>query len=197
MADFQPVSDQTKNPIDPAAVFSALVLFRGDLIQTSESLRVPERTVAEMSSKYGWAAKLREMGVTGSSAPTNKQDAVARLQNRAMNFVQAIRLRELVDRLALEMLESPEKLTEFTTVVTKNGTKRDMRTVVDLVNAANVAQAMTARALQDHKDNEAGDREAMDGNQLSLAVGAALDAAMSTGKPSSELVRELPGLEPR
>ena len=82
-------------------------------------------------------------------------------------------------------------------MVTKNGTKRDMRTVVDLVNAANVAQAMTARALQDHKDNEAGDREAMDGNQLSLAVGAALDAAMSTGKPSSELVRELPGLDPR
>ncbi len=183
-------------PIDPAAVFSALVLFRGDPIQTAESLRIPEKVVLEFSAKYGWATKLRDMGVSGSTGPTNKQDAVARFQNRAMNFVQAIRLRELVDRLTVELLEDPEKLKEFTTVVSKNGFKRDMRAIVDLVNAADTAQMMTSRALQDHKDNESGDREAMDGNQLSLAVGAALEAATQTGRPSSELVRELPGILP-
>lgn len=151
---------------------------------------MPRVDLTKLSDQHGWPARLAQMGVTGVS-PGNKQDAIARFQNRALNFVQSIRLRELVDRVTVEMLSSPEKLVEFTTVTSKNGFKRDLRPLVDLVNSANVAQQMTQRALQDHKENETSDKEAMDGNQLSIAVESALEAAMNTGTPSSEIVKGL------
>lgn len=177
--------------LDPAAAFLTLCAFRGDVLQAAEALRVPEDDLRILSSRYGWPQRLMSLGVTPGAAASSKQDATTRAQNRALNFVQAIRLREIVDRLTVEVLSSPEKLTEFTTVTTKNGTKRDLRTVTDLVNAANVAQQMTARALQDHADNEAPDREALRGQELSIELGIALDAAAKTNIPSSELVRSL------
>lgn len=185
------MSESVAPELDPAAAFLALCAFRGDVLQAAEALRVPTDDLKTLSARYDWPTRLRSMGVSPGGAASNKQDATTRAQNRALNLVQAIRLREVVDRVTVEVLSSPEKLAEFTTVTTKNGTKRDLRTITDLVNAANVAQQMTSRALQDHADNEAPDREALRGQELSIELSAALDAAAKTGLPSSEVVRSL------
>lgn len=172
-------------------VFVTLANFRGDVHQTSEALHLPLDELRGMVDRYRWTDRLRAMGIVAGNSPSSKQDATTRFLNRAVNFVQAARLRELVDRVTRDVLSSEEKLEEYTTVVTKSGTRRDLRAVTDLVNAANVAQQMTARALQDHADNEAADKAALEGQELSLSLGQAMDAAMAGGKPITDVIRDL------
>lgn len=172
---------------DPAAVFVVLAHYHGDVQQAAVALKVSEDELWPLINKHNWLPKLKAMGVASV-----KRDAVGRALNRGLNFIQATRCRELVDRLLVRLLSDDEVLAEFTTEVSKHGTKRTIRPLVDLVTAANVAQEMTARALQDTPDSAEIDREAMkDGKQISIAIADALDAASSSGLPGSKLMRDV------
>lgn len=182
---------------DPAVAFQLLGALGGDYDRAAATLRIDVTELREAGQKYGWDSQLRGMGLAVASGPPaansglDRVQAIQRQQSRGLHLIQAFRLQGLVDQVAKEMMD-PAKLAEATTEYTKHGPKRTFKPLVDLVTAANTAQQMASRALQDDADHVEQDKEALQsaGAQIAADFGAALDVALSAGKTPTQVLRD-------
>lgn len=178
--------------LDPAEVFAVYLQQGGSVSRTALTLRLPDETVAGMVQQYGWDVKVKDY-TGGADEPTQADfQRGQRTLNRAINFIQAHRLRDLVDRV-VRKLSTDQTLEEFTTVSSKNGFRRDLKPLRDLAEAARVAQELSYRSLGDSMDVSVRDDSdaAKEGKDLQLAVLSAMDAADRHPKTNSaDLVRQ-------
>lgn len=172
---------------DQVAWFMVFVHFAGDVDRASYSLGVPPDALREVSQAYGWDAKLKKAIGSNSASGGELQRSV----NRAINLVQAHRLRSIVDQLVQEYSADSAKLTALVTVNTAKGSYVDMTPVLNLAKAAQVAQDMTYRALGDTTDQTQRDeRPENGGKDLSMALLKALETADRTpGLSSVDVVK--------
>lgn len=174
--------------VDQVRAFMTYAHFNGDANRAALALGLPSDDVETLAALYGWAGRLKSARGSGSS------EGAARSLNRAINFVQAHRIRGMVDQLIQEFSSSPEKLVAMVTVQSMQKNYIDTGPFLNLVRAAQVAHEMTYRAsgdsLQASGQVEGGDTP-QDSKAAASAVLSVLAAIDSTpGKSSVDFVRQ-------
>lgn len=168
--------------IDRAQVFLLFSTFAGDVERTAHASGLTPSAVIDLATSQGWNDKLKAiLALKRSAAPGD----VERGLNRAMNFVQAHRLRLFLDRLLLKLsVMDNEELEEyfFTGPETKVAFKPkalSTRALADLASAMEKCSVMSYQALADTATDRAGRDEGEGGGDSSGAIHAAIAKAMS------------------
>jgi hypothetical protein len=178
--------------IDAVAAFLTLITFGGDYERTAHTLGVPLTELRALAEHDGWDAKLAK---TRGVRRDNDIGITGRNLNRAVNYVQATRLRDLIDRCVVTLSQLPrDALLETLTIRNpKTGDRIDTSPLRDLVEAAATAQELTRIALGDDVKQTKADsaRQAEDGSRTVLSVETALTAIEKLGMPSAEFVKQL------
>lgn len=144
-------------PFDIEKGFQLFTMFCGDIEKTAHALHIEPALVIEVSTKEKWMERLKPLFEMQKSA---RPGDIERSINRAMNFVQAHRLRLCVNRMVDKLTAmTDEELFEYCLetqtrkeketgdlVVTK---KIVTRPFADLASAMEKAQALTYQALND------------------------------------------------
>lgn len=137
-----------KSKIDVSAVFLGYMALVGDVDKTALAFDMTPADVAELAESEGWADKIRRVSVMSKS---EKPGDWERAQNRALCFVQAYQIRQLVARWTTHLLGlEPEELITQTSTVDKFGDSHiSARVLTDLVTAAEGCHRMSYAALGD------------------------------------------------
>lgn len=168
-----------KSRLDVSQIFLTYMSLVGDVEKTATALDLDPKIVAALADQEGWLEKVRRLSVMSKSG---KPGDYERAQNRALNFVQAHRMRMTVDAL-LRSFDglTPEEICEKLSTVDKNGNYHiSARFLSDLAAASEKIQALSYAALGDSVKERVERAEASDGemtpDQLHAAVIAALNA---------------------
>jgi hypothetical protein len=142
-----------RNQIDVVQVWNAYMTFDGCTLKAALACDLPEETVARLADEDNWPAKIKSL----SKFSAINQRSVAQQINRAANFMQGHRLRQILDKVIKEISESPEAFKEFTQVYQPGGgIGRSTKNLTDLARAVEITHAVTMRALGDTPQEVAG-----------------------------------------
>ena len=134
--------------VDQARAWMCYAAFSGDLEKTAIASKVPLSAIEALEHDFNWPAKLKRLK-TGAG----ESDA-ERVANRAINYLQAQRMREVMER-TLKLVEDPEELikvlVKFKFAEEGDLTKIDVnpKAILDLSKALETVQNMSYRALGD------------------------------------------------
>jgi hypothetical protein len=183
-----------KSKLDVAQIFLTYMSLVGDVDKTATALDMDPRVVQALAEQEEWIEKVRRLCVMSKSG---KPGDYERAQNRALNFVQAHRMRMTVDAMlrAFDGL-SPEEICEKLASFDKNGNAHiSARFLSDLAAAAEKIQALSYAALGDSVKERVERAEANDGemtpDQIHAAVIAALNAPHAPCVPAQLLENEV------
>jgi len=122
--------------------------FAGDLEKTSISAKVPIAVLQSLEHDFDWVAKLRKLK---SGAGVSDAERTA---NRAVNYLQAQRMRDVLER-SLRLIEDEEQLLKlmlkfkFSREGEIEHVEVNPKAILDLTKALESAQNMSYRALGD------------------------------------------------
>lgn len=168
-----------KSKLDVAQIFLTFMSLVGDCARTAAALDLDPKLVEELAGQEGWIDKVRRLTVMSRSG---KPGDYERAQNRALNFVQAHRMRMTIDAM-LRTFDglTPEEIASRLSTIDKHGDRHvSARFLSDLAAAAEKIQALSYAALGDSVKERVERQETSEGelsaNQLHAAVIAALNA---------------------
>lgn len=176
---------------DSIQVFDTLCAFNGDVPRAAIALNLTQAEVRGMLISNNWAPMIAERNKLREGSTQDESIVV----NRAINYVQAHRLRGLVDRVASELNKlEPDALVDLLSSKSKGKNGEVSRTfsaraLTDLVKAAESCHLMTQRALGDTPTEHTAP-EGKAGSSIALLVQQAMTAADCLGVSSVEVVRE-------
>lgn len=133
---------------DQARVWMCYAGFSGDLEKTAMAAQVPLTVVRALEHDFNWVAKLKKLK-TGAGAPEAEK-----LANRAVSYIQARRMRDIVER-ALNLVEDEEALLRAVLKfkLSKEGDVEQIevspKALLDLAKALEAAHSACYRALGD------------------------------------------------
>lgn len=152
-------SEAAVTPIDESAdfqrdnVFMLYASFCGDVDRTAHATQLSPDEVRALALAGSWDTKLKPIIELRKS---QKQDDVERAINRALNFVQAHRMRKILEATIRRISAmTPDELTEATTMrqIGKDGEvireTLSTRPLADLASALEKCHALTYMALND------------------------------------------------
>ena len=151
----------------------------GDVDKTAAALDLDPSLVGKLVDEFGWDEKVRRVCIMSKSTKPGDWE---RAQNRALNFVQAHRLRTILDKLIGHYSAmTAEQLSKEFQVLDKNLLAHpSARYLADLAAACEKVQALSYAALGDTVKERVDRLEGEDGglspDQLHAAVIAALNA---------------------
>jgi hypothetical protein len=154
----RPVTKFDLTKVDQARAWMVYAAFDGDEEKAAISSKVPVQAIKALAHDYNWAAKLKRLK-TGSGEPEAE-----RIANRAVNYVQAQRMRTILEK-SVELLEDEEQLLRVLIKykLTKEGDVESIevnpKAVLELTKALEVVQNMSYRALGDKLPTKADDVE--------------------------------------
>jgi hypothetical protein len=134
--------------VDQARTWMVYAAFDGDEEKTSIAAKVPLAAVRSLAHDYNWPNKLRRLK-SGAG-----ESAAERVANRAVNYLQAQRMRDILER-SMELLEDEEGLVralvqiKLTREGDIDGVVVSPKAVLELTKALEVVQNMSYRALGD------------------------------------------------
>lgn len=140
--------------IDRGNAFLIFATFTGDLSRTAAALGIREIDVLRMSDEGGWMEQLKPIiELSKSSRPGDLERSI----NRAINLVQAHRMRMVIERVISRLTGmSPEELESWIFSEELSGSQRPVkikrlgaRALADLATAVEKAHAATYAALAD------------------------------------------------
>jgi len=165
-------------PVDNSTIFLTYLSFLGDADKTAAALNVVPAYVRDLAEREHWQVKVDGLRTLRQ---TDGADALARELNRVSNYVQAVRARNLVDRVLRTVTKSEEEFDQFITQNGKEFSNRSCKTVTDLIKAMQAVHSMTYAALGD----TCGERTNRD-DEPGLATGVLLKSlATLAGAPVS------------
>jgi hypothetical protein len=180
--------------IDREQAYLLFATFCGNPERTAHALGISPAAVVAMSEHEGWKEKLKPIIDLHSNA---QQPAdIERAINRALNFVQAHRLRLTVERALRRLFlagdDSGEALENLLTdwKVEKDGTKIgkfSARALADLAAAMEKAQVLSYMALSDsavERTKRKDDTPALSASALHVQIAEAMSRALSDAAPS-------------
>lgn len=167
-----------KRRIDVVRVFLHYVASVGDVERTALACDLDPEIVRKLAESEGWNDKIKRLTLASKGGGMQAGD-FERLQNRALNWVQAHRLRQVLDEVITHYhAMSPEEIIESITVKDKENVPRiSARFFSDLAKALETVQGMSYAALGDTVP----ERQAMTGDEKAntAKVHAALIAALN------------------
>jgi hypothetical protein len=138
-------------PLDREQAFLIYATFTGDLERTAAALNVRPMDVLRVADEENWNEKLKPiLELSKSAKPGDVEKAI----NRALNFVQAHRLRMIIERIIKRLTGmSADELEEYVFAARDEDGKRfsklSTRAVADLSSALEKCHAMSYLALGD------------------------------------------------
>lgn len=181
--------------IDREQCFLLFTTFCGDVVRTAHAVGVPAAAILKMSSEEGWADKLGPLlALKKSTRPGDVERGV----NRAINFVQAHKMRLFVQRVlhrvsTMNDAELNSYLFQETTSKSGDITKKmTTRAIADLAVALEKAQALTYQALNDSaperaKRKELDSEDNVSAGDLHAQISAGLAAVRASASPRAQL----------
>lgn len=176
-----------KNLLDVSTIFQTYLTFYGDVERTAVAMQIDAQTVRDLANAERWADKVSELNQLRAGDSRDVQVQI----NRAINFVQAHRIRSVLDKVVSHFSKmDAEGLVDTLTHVDKNGSSTfSARALTDLVKALETTQLMTQRALGDTASEQGGGKEPK-GSKVALLVMDAMNAAEASGLDSASVVRQ-------
>ena len=179
--------------LDREQAFLLYATFCGDVVRTAASLGVSPAAVARVAGMDGWTARLAPIVELHRSADPA---AVERAINRALNYVQAHRLRVVAERAVRELFDlSPEELlnriSEKSEADGRTRTRPSAKLLADLATAVEKAQALTYLALGDsvsERVKRAPQADAPSASALHAAIASAVGVALGSSSPHAMLL---------
>lgn len=179
--------------IDRENAFLLYATFCGDLEKTAHALNVQPVDVLEMARADRWDERLKSiLALKKSSRPGDIERAI----NRAVNFVQAHRLRHVVERAIrrlYQMTDAEFEKAVFTNVSIKGEVDHRLsaKGLADLASAMEKAQSMSYAALTDTATDRAR-RKAEEDTEASAAslhvqIAQAMTKVGESGSVSAQL----------
>ncbi len=190
---------RAESHVDIEQAFLLYAMFSGDSERTAAALSVPAKWIDYLVVSEGWLEKLKPILALKAE---NKPVEIERAMNRAVNFVQAHRIRIFLERTLREMSAwTDEELRKNLVQVHFKGkgeTSRvenvlTTRPFADLASAMEKAHAMTYMALGDtasdrSKRKETGDDAGEHVGDLHVQIAKAMARVADTKGVVSELV---------
>src|SRR6267142_3743139 len=171
-----------KKILDPVQVFEAFVAFSGNIVRVSVATDTDIETIDRLAKEGQWHTRIKQLDELGM----NNREETQRALNNGVNYIQATRLRSLIDRLIRHLGEcSTEEL--MAKLTTEKGEWKT-RSVTDLVKAAEAVQLMTQRALGQNPASDSNGKNKT--SSIALSVMAALNASTDLGLDSVEVVKQ-------
>lgn len=182
------MADTDKNLLDVSQIFQTFIAFCGDVDKTAVALNIDPIVIKDLARAEGWAKKIDEWTKLREGDPRDAQIQI----NRAVNYVQAHRLRSILDKVVSQLKDKEAAaLVDLLTRTGKAGTEFSARPLADLAKAIECCQLMTQRALGDTEAErpdagETGKR----GSSVALLVMNAMNADDDLKADSVGVVRE-------
>lgn len=183
-----------KQRTDVAQAFLVFMATIGDTEKTALALDLDPEFIGWLAEQEGWTAKVRRVSLMSKG---EKPGDWERAQNRCLNYIQAHRVRTLIDRLLVELTNcsADDFLTRFRNL-DKHGQPTGMsgRFFADLMAALSKVHELSYYALGDsvgerleRAKEEGGDHSVAD---IHAALIAALNNPSVSAKTSQLLVEE-------
>ncbi len=135
--------------VNPNALFMLWQHFGGDAKRTAAATGTSLKVVEALAHDFQW--KELAGGRLGL-----KDEKLEREVNRAQNYVQAQRIRRIIDLVVQELEQDPKKLMSAMTKIDEEGNVAfSAKPLVELAKAAESTQTMSYRALGDKVATEA------------------------------------------
>lgn len=166
------ITDEPHGAIDRENAFLLFTTFAGDVVKTAHATGLQASTVLKMAEEEGWLTKLAPILALKKST---KPGDLERGLNRAMNFVQAHKMRTFISRVINRVTGMDEaEFNEYLFNVTKDKDgfltkKLTTRALADLASALEKCQAMTYLALNDTSQDRAKRKEGDEDAEVSAA----------------------------
>jgi hypothetical protein len=181
---------EQKKRTDCAQIFLMFMATVGDVERVALALEIDPAFVGWLAEQEGWADKIRRVSVMSKGGKPGDWE---RAQNRCLNFVQAHRVRMLIDRLILHLFKmTPEELATKMSSMQKNGSLNlSGRFFADIMSALDKVHVLSYYALGDSV-GERLERTREEGQDRSVAdIHAALIAALNNTEMVSQSSTEL------
>lgn len=137
-----------KDRLDVSKIFLSYLACGGDIPKCADMADCTIGDVVYLARSEMWDKKLSESALVRGSGDGAKDKA--REMNRMACYVQAIRLRGLIDKTLQRIYEDPDFIEAYCSEKNKQGKSVfSTKPVLDLVKAAEGVHAMTYRALGD------------------------------------------------
>lgn len=180
-----------KNKIDVSQVFLLYVTLLGDTDRVAAALNIEASVVDDLAETEGWRAKLSKITLMSKGG---KPGDFERAQNRAVNFVQAHKLRSIYEKVLRYFDDKdPEEVLAALQNFTKLGTTISARFLADLSSAIEKAQMLSYIALGDsitERHDRASGMSQGAGEDIHTAIIAAMNAQGLKNAPAEKLLTE-------
>jgi hypothetical protein len=153
-----------KETLDVSRIFLTYAAYAGDVLETARAADCTIADVLFLAKVEDWDTKLSELKIptNGSDNKGNPQEELKK-RNRMACYIQALRLRGLIDRTLKQIYENQENLEKFCIERDKRGEPFfSMRPLKDLMDSAERVHALMYRALGDVITKEEKDGEGKD-----------------------------------
>ena len=158
-----------KQSVDVSQIFLVFMATIGDVEKTALAVERDPEFIAWLAEQEGWSEKVRKVSLMSKGGKPGDWE---RAQNRCLNFVQAHRVRMLIDRVLLELVKLPaDKLEERFKSCDRHGKPNGVsaRFFSDITAAMDKVHSLSYYALGDsvgerikRVDDEGGDRSVGD-----------------------------------
>jgi len=161
--------------IDRSSILQVYLAFFGDVEKTAATLGIEVERVEKLATGENWSRKVESLRKLRQDKGA---DALARELNRTANFVQAIRLRKLLDRV-IRKVSRGRNFEDFVNQHGRNASNISLKAPLELVKACQVVQDMSYAALLDTKGERSKEGSSESADSASLSVLRALTAGAS------------------
>ncbi len=181
-----------KNRYDVSGIFSTYMSFVGDADQTAAALSLDPQVVVALATQEGWVEKVKHLSQMSKAGKPGDFEKAA---NRALNFVQAHRLRGVLTALLTNYeAKAPEDLAEVSTNA-KTGVKTvTCKFFADLASAMERVHQLSYAALGDSIAERNArleeDGSEVSGDTLHRAVFAALNSPAVSGIEPKDIMKQ-------
>jgi len=135
---------------DISRIFLAFMVSNGDLKETARLTGESIHTVSLLARAEHWDQKLEENGMGALAGTEDSDKEAAKSWARATCYIQALRLRGVVDKVLHQIYENEENVEKFCTERDKRGNPfLSMKPLKELVDAAERCHQMLYRAVGD------------------------------------------------
>jgi hypothetical protein len=170
-------------------MFLTYLAFLGDVERTAAALMVDPKRVQEAAAFERWDVKVKHLrSVQSDLGP----DEFLRELNRVVNFVQAVRLRSVMDGV-LARLQGPDNdLDSFLSQTSQHATNRNAKALLDVIKCCEAVHRMTYTALGDVASKRTLDEGDSAKGSVALSILGALSQGAGTPSPSAAAVEAAP-----
>jgi hypothetical protein len=181
--------------LDRENAFLLYAAFCGDAERTAHVLNLSPATILKVAEDEGWLSKLRSIiELKKSTRPGD----VERAMNRALNFVQAHRMRLVCERMIKRLANMTDEDLELFLMTGHVGKealavkKISTRALADLASAIEKAQALSYLALNDTAQERIKRDEHVDattsGGELHAQIAQAMNKIAMSNTPRAQLL---------